>query len=303
MSTFNLPPSTGRGLPPDEDPALFARSLALLGAAMPGFLQRPPGAAESPRESLELGAPAPPDPTGAAPVSMEVGSAARGATVAPPWRTLHFIWVGDESKCPHHCIQSWREKNPGWSFRLWRNEEYRAESWRLKSQMEEMWPTQLCGVADMMRYEILYRHGGFFIDADSICLRPLDDWLFQHDSFACWENERLRPGLIANGYMFFRHPGDELLRVMIEALETQRGIGQKQAWVTCGPNLLTMAWKKLPRHPMTVLPSHYFIPEHYEGLRYAGDGPVYAKQLWASTKGYDTVFELSSPEDDNSMRS
>ena len=51
------------------------------------------------------------------------------------------------------------------------------------------------GVADMMRWEILDQHGGFAVDADSICIRPLEDWLFEPRIFACWENEIARPGL------------------------------------------------------------------------------------------------------------
>jgi inositol phosphorylceramide mannosyltransferase catalytic subunit len=57
------------------------------------------------------------------------------------------------------------------------------------------------GVADLMRYEILFEHGGVYVDADSTSVRPLDHWLLTPPLFAVWESEQHRPGLIANGFI------------------------------------------------------------------------------------------------------
>jgi hypothetical protein len=72
--------------------------------------------------------------------------------------------------------------------------------------MAAMLGRELNGVADMMRWEILHAAGGIVVDADSIALRPLDDHLLDCEAFACWENEIVRPGLIAAGY-FGAEPG------------------------------------------------------------------------------------------------
>ena len=45
--------------------------------------------------------------------------------------------------------------------------------------------------------------------------------------------------------------------------------------------------KQLDDPGLTIYPSHFFIPRHYrdrEEDAYAGDGPVYARQYWASTR-------------------
>ena len=42
---------------------------------------------------------------------------------------------------------------------------------------------ELAGKADILRYELLYEHGGFFIDADSECINPLDDFLTDNKAF------------------------------------------------------------------------------------------------------------------------
>jgi mannosyltransferase OCH1-like enzyme len=57
---------------------------------------------------------------------------------------------------------------------------------------------EFAGVSDLMRYEILAAHGG--VDADSVCLEPLDD-LLHLNSFAVFENEQIYPDRIANGFL------------------------------------------------------------------------------------------------------
>ena len=64
-----------------------------------------------------------------------------------------------------------------------------------------MYSRELNGVADIMRYEILFNEGGIALDADSLCLRPLEDWVLESAAFAAWEHEHIRPGLIAAGAM------------------------------------------------------------------------------------------------------
>ena len=110
---------------------------------------------------------------------------------------LHFVWVGGESKRPDKEINTWRLLNPDYQVTVWGNDSLK-NSWHLANAMR-YYSKELCGVADCMRWEILYKHGGIALDAASECLRSLEDWLLEPDIFACWESELLRPGLIANG--------------------------------------------------------------------------------------------------------
>lgn len=88
---------------------------------------------------------------------------------------MHQIWVGPLPP-PEKWMRTWREMHPDWEYRLWGNEDLANGEWRNKAHMDfyaarGIWS----GVADLMRYEILYRHGGVLVAADSECLRPLDD--------------------------------------------------------------------------------------------------------------------------------
>lgn len=203
-------------------------------------------------------------------------------------RTLHFIWVGDESLRPDNCIQTWRNHHGGhWNIKIWGNADLkRLAGWKLGRHMRDMATRELNGVADMMRWEILYEEGGIVIDADSKCLKSLDagDFL-EWEAFACWESEIVRPGLIAAGY-FGSEPGTPFLRQMI--IDINNTYDPKQmAWQSVGPLRLTQAYRHYQYHGLHIYPSHYFIPAHFTGVTYNGRGPVYAEQFWGSTRrGY-----------------
>ena len=206
-------------------------------------------------------------------------------------KKLHFVWVGDESKCPHNCINTWRELNPDYEVRVWGNEDYKSYEWENKRHMEEMWKQELNGVADIMRYEILYNEGGITLDADSICLRPLEDWLLEPNEFACWENEFVRPGLVAAGYLG-SVPRSPFFGQIIGNMSMESTICNDMAWKTVGPLRVTKSWQEM-KYPMTIYPSHYFIPKHFSGIEYEGNGPIFATQLWGSTRRiYDQIYKV-----------
>ena len=199
-------------------------------------------------------------------------------------RLLHVVWVGDNSKCPEETIETWRAMNPHWRVMVWRNEDLSKGHWVNRRWIEHFWDWELCGVADVMRWQILEDMGGFAVDADAPCLRPLEDWIFDVSAFACWENERARPGLLNNGFVACE-PGDPLVTAINATLEQWEPPEGLRAWQTTGPTMLTKAWQRAGEH-WTIWPSHLFLPRHFSGPRYTGNGPVFAEQKWGSTVGY-----------------
>ena len=207
-------------------------------------------------------------------------------------KLIHFIWVGNEARRPDNCMDSWRALNPGWDFRVWGNAELNGLDWINRSHMTAMYDRELNGVADMMRWEILHAHGGIVVDADSIALRPLDDHLLDCEAFACWENEIARPGLIAAGY-FGAKAGNPFVKQIIDDIAAEPSVIYESAWKTVGPLRLTESYRTYGYSKLRIYPSHYFIPQHFGGTSYEGSDPVYAHQLWGSTRSaYGDIHEI-----------
>lgn len=195
---------------------------------------------------------------------------------------LHIIWVGDDTLRPDICIDTWRHHHTNWDVRVWGNKELNEMVWINKNHMDQIKKREWNGVADMMRWEILYNEGGVLVDADSVCLRTLDPWMLDLSIFACWENEIVRPGLIAAGYVG-TEPANPLIGQIIKDIHNDPNAATGSAWTTVGPQRLTDVWRKYKYNKLTILPSHFFIPQHYTGVEYTGSGVVYAEQAWGST--------------------
>lgn len=189
--------------------------------------------------------------------------------------SINAIWVGDHSKCPMESLKSWGE------VKLWGNDALNKFSWELNTQMKHYFLTgELNGVADCMRWELLYEFGGTFIDADSVQVQPIPEWFNELEAIATWEQEFERPGLIACGFLSFK-PKDLFVRQIIETIK-QTPLDNKLAWETVGPMAITRAFYSYkPRH-LTILPSHFFYPQHHTGASYTGKY-VIARQSWSST--------------------
>lgn len=214
-------------------------------------------------------------------------------------KNLHVIWVGDHHQCPHTCIDTWKANHTSWNLKIWTNDDLDTIPWRCKSQIEKFravgaWE----GVADIMRYEILNTHGGFYFDADSYSIRPLDESLLENKMFAVWESEHHRPGLIANGFIGSRteHPvleeiikrisamPDPVFRYMPLQMKRKRIAPYK----TVGPCLFTHIAQKHPAD-ITVFPSILFLPRHYLDPAERTGGPVYARHIWHTTRHAHSV--------------
>jgi inositol phosphorylceramide mannosyltransferase catalytic subunit len=210
-------------------------------------------------------------------------------------KKLHMIWIGDEAKRPDGAIQSWRDNHPGWEFTLWGNKELHGGDWKGHRQIERFLTSgHFEGAADLMRYEILYKHGGVYVDADSVSLRPLDDWLLQAPLFAIWESEHHRPHLVANGFIG-SVPAHPALAAMIKKTSRMNDPIWRRAWPnpfrweevppwkSVGPVFFTKIVLPFCPEQAMILPSILFLPKHHLDKQTRASSLVYAEHRWQST--------------------
>ena len=196
-------------------------------------------------------------------------------------RVLGHIWIGDRP-APAHWMQSWYDLHPDWQHVVYDNNFLTSRVWRNQALINQYFRLRkFAGVSDLMRYEILLERGGFMPEADSICLRRVDELFAAPGLYTVYENEKEMPGYVSP--FLAASPGQPFLHQIVEHLrETQKPETLKDPWKAVGNRYLKSAISAF-KPQLTIYPSHYFNPEHYLGEHYAGSGPVYARQIWGTT--------------------
>ena len=221
-------------------------------------------------------------------------------------KIIHQIWIGPAPK-PMKLLNSWKENHPDFVYILWDENEIlkRNMTFKCQKQIDSIkGPHKWAGKADIMRYEILERYGGFYLDADSICLNSIHS-LCSHYAFACYENEEVRTNLIANGNIG-TESNNKLFKMIIEYISNQtynfsdQGVelnSGKIIWKLTGPLLFTDFCLKYQNF-IKILPSYLFLPCHPTGATYTGHRKVYAYQLWGTTNQKNNLLDLEKVPDD-----
>ena len=94
-------------------------------------------------------------------------------------KTIHYCWFGGNEKPVFltKCIESWREHCPDYEIIEWNESNYDVSRHKFT---KEAYDNKKYGfVTDLARLDILYEHGGIFMDTDVSIIKPLDDLLFQ----------------------------------------------------------------------------------------------------------------------------
>ena len=209
-------------------------------------------------------------------------------TAAPVLATipklLHIVWIGDQRQRPDNLIATWIAHHPGWTVKVWGNDDLAEGPWHCTDQMVALGETSLAGLATLMQWEILYREGGVAVAADSLCIRSLDNALIEVERFGCNLSEFAAPGVLSASY-FGCKPGDALVARLLNAVAQAGDLRGTSVSDAVGDGRLTAVHNASEDLPLLVVPSHTFLPLHHAAPPHADLAGVVACELWATTLG------------------
>ena len=165
-------------------------------------------------------------------------------------RVLHQVWVGskpmpDEQR---EFVAGWERRHPGWQHRLWTDADARELGISPELVRRAVTPSEL---SNLVRYSVVARHGGVYVDTDFESLRPIDPLVRGLDGFAGCS----KPGIVAPGLFgaIPRHPAIERAAEL-----SRRFLGTRHPEPTTGPILFTHVLWDFPE--FTVYPPELFYP-------------------------------------------
>lgn len=105
---------------------------------------------------------------------LNTGNAAKTTNIP---KLIHQVWLGSTyPETYKDLLTSWRTLHPDWTIKVWTDTD--ADCFPMINRDVFNTVKNLGIKSDIFRYEILYAHGGIYIDTDFLCLKPFDDLLY-----------------------------------------------------------------------------------------------------------------------------
>jgi hypothetical protein len=126
-------------------------------------------------------------------------------------KTIHQIWFGSNLPAVYKfyrnkCI----DLHPGWKFKLWSIEDVKKENFSLAPYLKEA--ISFAEMSDVVRYEIINRYGGFYLDMDVDCFRNLDGIA---DNFDYWFNTEAQISAVFTNAIFASKTGSDVFKKVL----------------------------------------------------------------------------------------
>lgn len=217
-------------------------------------------------------------------VGVEVSS---GASTSVIPQRFHRVWLGGSMPSLYEAYgRTWERHHPGWEMSLWTEANLPVlEHQDLYDHAEDLTAGSVWQFrSDLVRYEILWRHGGAYVDTDFECLRNIGPLIAGADAFAAWEVQDV---WIANGFMGCT-PGHPFVRRLIDGLPASVAANRRhRPNRSTGPQYLTGLYR---RHGgLSVIDERHVYPYSYRDLPELGtarpnDFDTYAAHHWGNQR-------------------
>lgn len=205
-------------------------------------------------------------------------------------QTFHRLWLGsEEPEWLRGFVEGWINHHPGWDLKQWDEGSLRAELFPLQNQdiydhAEEIAPNHVGQLrSDVVRYELLAKFGGVWIDTDLECLRSVDGLIGSSQCFAAWEAQYRWIGNTILGSV----PGHPAVQALIDGLPRNvRKRGGSRPNKLSGPQYLSRVWRA--RRDVTIFDQKLFFPYAYDEVADYGPGDefpgAYTTHHWGNQR-------------------
>lgn len=128
-------------------------------------------------------------------------------------KIIHFIWVGSELPLKYQkIVKEWKAKNPEFEIVIWDDDKIKQfRPSMINGDLFDNAP-RLGGKSDIVRYEILKKHGGLYVDTDYLCKSNFSDL---HDRYSFYTGITLEKPVVFNNGILASAPNHPILDICI----------------------------------------------------------------------------------------
>jgi len=176
-------------------------------------------------------------------------------------KKIHQIWIGSDLPIKYlRLIRAWIDKHPDWEYKLWTDRDVESFGMVNKKLFDTIDNKGL--KSDIFRYEIIYRHGGMYLDTDFKCIKSFDDLLYL--DFFSGSGFTAHPCAFTG--LFATYAGNPLLLKIINALTPKiatppRNYGEMMKMI--GSDFFSeiiMEYITETQEKAVIFPKNYFYP-------------------------------------------
>lgn len=192
---------------------------------------------------------------------------------------IHQIWSGIDEPLPEHFRvlgETWKRDYPNWEYKLWDNQmmnefiqEFYPQYWDIYNQLPynvQRW--------DAIRYLILNKIGGLYVDFDYESIEPIDELI--KDKTCCFALEpkshckvfKREIDQVFNNALMLCEPGHPFMQKIVETVFTEEMLNYKApkdlcVYNTTGPWILIDLYDSLSekeKNEIYLIPAKYVTP-------------------------------------------
>lgn len=192
--------------------------------------------------------------------------------------TIHYVWVGGKPlpKLARKCIKSWKKYLPDWEIKEWNESNFDIENsvpFVKQAYEQKKWAF----VADYIRTQVLYEHGGIYFDTDMEVLGDITK-LLDKPAFLGREYEGDEREMVCAGVIYFAKKHDPFLLEMLDFYNGLKHFNSGLMYSYAIPKVITRILDKYSRKVnadgievfndyIWVYPKDYFYPVNFDWSR------------------------------------
>jgi mannosyltransferase OCH1-like enzyme len=191
-------------------------------------------------------------------------------------KVFHQIWLGRSMPEPFiSWSASWLKHNPEWKKKIWTEVNIPTSVQHLISRCKTY-----SQMSNVIRYAIIAKEGGVYIDTDFECLRPIESLIGNFEAFAGYQLDEPNLGHSINCAFFGASPNHPFVLNLLNGLD-RLSLEKAEIELGAGPNYFTRIAKHHPE--VHILPRRLLYPYLWNELHRRDEdfSDAFAVHHWA----------------------